>query len=105
MGGLFRFLNLVQSKPKGLDQKLFLNIKTNIMKDMKKDIKDIRVQHIEFIEKDTEKRGERITSEITFFGALYQLFVKKEGDKRAKKVNYSAAENVMNGYRAISPQQ
>ena len=58
----------------------------------------VRNKHIEFIEADTKERGETITSDITFFGALYQCSVKKEGDRRAKKVNYSAAENALSGY-------
>ncbi|GEM_PF-3358530 len=61
----------------------------------------MRTQHLKFIEKDTEERGEKIISDITFLGALYHLKVKKEGDKRAKTVKYSAAEKVMKGYRAI----
>lgn len=61
----------------------------------------MREKHIEFIQKDTKEKGEIITSDITFFGALYQCKVKKDGDKRSKTVNYSAAESVMNGYRAI----
>jgi hypothetical protein len=61
----------------------------------------MREQHIEFIRKDLKERGEVPTSKCTFFGALYMLKVKKEGDKRAKKVTYSAAKNVLSGYRAI----
>lgn len=61
----------------------------------------MRQKHIDFILADTKERGENITSDITFFGALYQVKVKKEGDKRSKTINYSAAENVMNGYRPI----
>lgn len=61
----------------------------------------MRQQHIDFIIKDTQERGETITSDITFFGALYQCKVKTENAKRSKKANYSAAENVMQGYREI----
>lgn len=61
----------------------------------------MRTQHLKFIEKDTNERGETIVSDITFIGALYHLKVKKEGDKRAKTIKYSAAESVMKGYRAI----
>ena len=61
----------------------------------------MREQHIKFIEKDTKERGEVITSDITFFGALYQLSVKKEGSGRNKKVNYSAAKTTLSGYRKI----
>lgn len=59
-------------------------------------------QHIDFIKKDLKERGEIPTSNITFFGAIYSLKVKKEGDKRAKTVTYSAAKNVLKGYRTIS---
>ena len=62
----------------------------------------MREQHIEFIRKDLKERGETPTSKVTFFGAIYELKVKKEGDKRAKTVTYSAAQNVLDGYRAIS---
>lgn len=62
----------------------------------------MREQHIDFIKKDLKERGETPTSDITFFGAIYSLKVKKEGDKRAKTVTYSAAQNVLSGYRAIS---
>lgn len=63
----------------------------------------MREQHIDFIKKDLKERGETPTSDITFFGAIYSLKVKKEGDKRAKTVIYSAyAQNVLSGYRAIS---
>jgi hypothetical protein len=62
----------------------------------------MRQTHIDFILSDTKSRGETIVSDITFFGALYRVKVKKEGDKRAKTVDYSAAEIVMEGYRVIS---
>lgn len=62
----------------------------------------MREKHIEFIIKDLKEKGEVATSKVTFFGALYMLKVKKEGDKRAKTVTYSAAQNVLSGYRAIS---
>lgn len=62
----------------------------------------MREQHIDFIRKDLKKRGEIPTSNITFFGAIYSLKVKKEEDKRAKTVTYSAAQNALRGYRAIS---
>jgi len=61
----------------------------------------MRKQHIEFIVKDLKEKGETATSSINIFGALYTLKVKKEGDKRAKTVTYSAAQNVLDGYRAI----
>lgn len=63
---------------------------------------NIREKHIEFIKEDTKKRGETITSDITFFGALYQCKVKTEKSTRNKTINYSAAESVMRGYRAIT---
>ena len=56
---------------------------------------------IDFIRKDLETRGEKPTSKVTFFGALFSLKVKKEGDKRAKTATYSAAKNVLPGYREI----
>ena len=61
----------------------------------------MREKHIEFITKDLKERGETPISNITFFGAIYSLKVKKEGGKRAKTVTYSAAQNVLSGYRAI----
>ena len=62
----------------------------------------MREKHILFITKDLNKRGEVQTSDITFFGSIYSLKVKKEGDKRAKTVVYSASQNVLSGYRPIS---
>ena len=59
-------------------------------------------KHIEFIESDTKERGETIVSYITFFAAIYQCRVKKEGDKKSKSVMYSAAEEIMDGYRQIT---
>ena len=61
----------------------------------------MREQHIEFIKKDLKERGEIPTTDVKFFAAIYSLKVKKEGDKRAKTVIYSAAQTVLNGYRAI----
>jgi hypothetical protein len=61
----------------------------------------MREKHFDFIRKDLKERGETPTSPVTFLGAVYMLKVKKEGEKRAKKVVYSAAENILNGYRAI----
>lgn len=61
-----------------------------------------REQDLSFILTDTKQRGEEITSDITFLGALYQCKVKKEGENRSKTVNYSAAKDVMQGYRAIN---
>lgn len=61
----------------------------------------MRENHIEFIKKDLEARGEKPTSKVTFFGAIYSLKVKKEGDERAKTVTYSAAKKVLPGYREI----
>ena len=61
----------------------------------------MRQQHIDFIIKDTKERGETITSDITFFAALYQCKVKTENSKRSKGVWYSAAIDVMEGYRKI----
>jgi len=62
----------------------------------------VRDSHFSFIEKDTREKDEIITSDIKFFGALYFLSVKKEGDKRSKKVTYSAATNILKGYRRIN---
>lgn len=62
---------------------------------------EIRKKHIEFIESDTKERGETIVSDITFFAAIYECRVKKEGEKKSKSVMYSAAESVMDGYREI----
>ena len=62
-----------------------------------------RDEHIEFIESDTKERGETIVSDITFFAAIYECRVKKAGEKKSKSVMYSAAQSVMNGYRAITP--
>lgn len=64
----------------------------------------MREKHINFILEDTQKRGETIVSGIKFFGALYQCKVKIEGRKTNKTVNYSAADNVLSGYRAIVAQ-
>ena len=63
--------------------------------------KDLILQHIEFIEKDTEQRGEEIIGDIVFIAALYQCEVKKDGGEK-QIVMYSAAEMVMDGYRAIN---
>jgi hypothetical protein len=61
-----------------------------------------RVKHIKFILNDTKQRGEQITSDdINFFGALYFLKVKKEGNKRSKSIVYSAATTIQKGYREI----
>lgn len=68
-------------------------------------MRDIRLKHIRFIQEDTKQRGETIVSGIIFMGALYQCSVKKEGSKRAKTVDYSAAENVIKGYRKITPKE
>lgn len=57
---------------------------------------------IEFIRKDLEVRGEKPVSKVTFFGALFSLKVKKDGDKRGKTVTYSAAKRVIDGYREIT---
>lgn len=62
---------------------------------------DYRKKHFEFIENDTKERGETIVSDITFFAAIYECRVKKEGEKKSRSVMYSAAENVMDGYREI----
>lgn len=61
----------------------------------------MRKKHLEFIKNDTKERGETITSEITFFGLLYQCLVIAEGEKKSKRVDYSAATLVMPGYRPI----
>jgi hypothetical protein len=61
-----------------------------------------RQKHIDFIESDTKERGEEIVSDISFFAAIYQCKVKKEGDKKSKTVVYSAAQSVMAGYRKIN---
>lgn len=61
----------------------------------------MREKHISFIEKDLKERGETQTSKIRFLGMIYSLRVKKEGDTRAKTVTYSAAQNVLSGYRTI----
>ena len=62
---------------------------------------ELRKRHFKFIEKDTKKRGETIVSDISFFASIYQCEVKKEGDSKSKSVTYSAAENIMDGYRQI----
>jgi len=61
----------------------------------------MRDKHIEFIMNDTKERGETIVSNIRFAGALYQLKVKIDGSERRKTVDYSAAAQVMKGYREI----
>lgn len=61
----------------------------------------MREKHIEFIANDLKERGEKPTSKVLFFGALYFVKVKKEGDKRAKSVTYSAAKIVLEGFRPI----
>lgn len=61
----------------------------------------MREQHFEYIIKDLKERGEIQISDIMFFGSIYSLKVKKEGNKRAKTVTYSAAKDVIAGYRAI----
>lgn len=61
----------------------------------------IRQQHLGFITEDLKQRGETPFSSITFFGALYQLKVMKEGEKVSKTVTYSAAERLLKGYRKI----
>jgi len=62
---------------------------------------ELRKKHFQFIENDTKKRGETIVSDISFFAAIYECCVKKEGEKISKSVMYSAAENVLDGYRQI----
>lgn len=62
----------------------------------------MRDKHIDFILKDIYSRGEILTSEIIYVMALYQCKVKKDGAKRSIKVNYSAAESIMKGYRKIT---
>lgn len=61
----------------------------------------MREKHIDFIVKDLQERKEEPMSTVSFFGAIYCLKVKKEGEKRASNVTYSAAEKVLNGYREI----
>jgi hypothetical protein len=53
----------------------------------------MREKHFKFIEQDLENRGETLTSEIFFMGAIYSMNVKRDGAKRSKKVVYSAADN------------
>lgn len=65
---------------------------------------DIRESHIDFIKQDTQKRGEIIISEIVFFGALYQLDVQNKTTGEITTIDYSAADNVMDGYRKIEVQ-
>lgn len=61
-----------------------------------------RQSHIDFIKDDVAKRGETLKlTEIQFLGALYFVKVKKEPAKRYKTVVYSAAKNLLEGYRKI----
>ena len=61
--------------------------------------KEERMNHIQFIENNTKSKGEKIISDITFFAGIYYLKVNKDG--KNKIVKYSAAKNVLNGYRPI----
>lgn len=62
---------------------------------------ELRLNHIQFIEKDTKERGEQITGNIKFIGSIYFFMVKVDDKKARKTVKYSAAEIVMPGYRKI----
>lgn len=60
--------------------------------------KDFIKKCIEFIESDTETRGEEFVS-LQFMGAIFMVKVKVDGKR--KTVHYSGAKNVLDGYRKI----
>lgn len=55
----------------------------------------------DFIKQDLVTRNETPTSDVIVFGALFTFKVKTPESKRAKTVTYSAAVNVLKGYRPI----
>lgn len=66
------------------------------------DLAEFRDRCIEFIKNDLTKREETITSKkIIFIGVVFFLNAKKKGFKRGRQVVYSAADNVLPGYRPI----
>jgi len=58
-----------------------------------------RLQQIEFIIQDIEKRGEKIITDITFFACIYSL--KIEVNNKTKKVKYKSGDT-LKGYRLIN---
>lgn len=67
------------------------------------DIKEYRDKCLDFIQKDLLKREETLVSKkVTFIGVVFFLNAKKKGFKRGRQVVYSAADNLLAGYRPIN---